>query len=54
MNKSKSFNDFHLLILKGQQRVLSYGQYFYKNNFKPTTRNKRQRIITRFYKQLLG
>ena len=54
LKKSSSFNDFNILLLKGSQKFLSYGQFFYKNNFKPLTRNKRQKVIRNYYKQLLG
>lgn len=51
MLKSFTFNDFSILILKGTQDLLSYGEFLYKNP--NSTKNKRMKMITYFYKSRL-
>tara|TARA_B100001989_G_C24126456_1_gene263459 strand:+ start:120 stop:326 length:207 start_codon:yes stop_codon:yes gene_type:complete len=46
--KNISFNDFNMLILGGDQKLLTYGEY----NKKQTNKNKRQKVIKYFYKKL--
>ncbi len=51
---STSFGDFGSLILNGNQKVISYGEYMNKNINKPCPKQKRQKIIHTYYKQLLS
>lgn len=51
MFKSFTFNDFSILILKGTQDLLSYGEFVSKNP--NSTKNKRMKMITYFYKSRL-
>ena len=46
--KNISFNDFNMLILGGDQKLLTYGEYSKKH----TNKNKRQKVIKYFYKKL--
>ena len=46
--KNISFNDFNMLILGGDQKLLTYGEY----SKKQTDKNKRQKVIKYFYKKL--
>ena len=46
--KNISFNDFNMLILGGDQKLLTYGEY----SKKQTNKNKRQKVIKYFYKKL--
>ena len=50
--KANSFNDFEKLILKGQLKMLSFGQYSF-SKFTNPTKNKKRKVITYFYKNLL-
>lgn len=44
-----SFSDFDKLILLGEQKLLTFGEYCQKNS---SDKNKRQKIINYFYKKL--
>jgi len=54
IKKNNSFNNFNILINKGKQKFLSYGEYMNKNVGKKTTKLKRQKVIHYYYKNLLS
>lgn len=49
--KSKSFSDFNILKLKGQQQLLTFGEYSQKK-YGTNNRLKRRKVITYFYKNI--
>ena len=49
--KSKSFSDFNILKLKGQQQLLTFGEYSQKK-YGTKNRLKRRKVITYFYKNI--
>ena len=50
VKSSKSFYDFNLLRLKGDQTFLSYGTFLMQNP--NSTKHKRRKMITYHYKKL--
>lgn len=52
ITKAKTFHDFNKLILKGEQILLTFGEYCMKNigNSNPA---KRRKVITYFYKKIV-
>jgi hypothetical protein len=50
MNKSYTFNDFNILILRGRQRFLSYTEYVVKNF--GCGRAKRRKMLQYHYKNI--
>jgi hypothetical protein len=51
--KSKSFCDFGILLLGGDLKLLTFGQYCAKNTGF-SDKNKRRRVIKHFYEKLLN
>lgn len=49
--KSQSFNDFSTLLLKGQIKLLTFGEYSIKS-FSSSDRHKRRKVIKYFYDNL--
>ena len=49
--RAKSFHDFNILKLKGQQHILSFGEYSLKK-YGTDNRLKRRKVISYFYKNL--
>ncbi len=47
--RTLTFNNFKQLELNGQQKLLTFGEY---SNKKLSTKNKRQKIVSYFYKRI--
>lgn len=50
LKKSNTFNDFNKLLLKGQQILLTFGEYSNKTAG-TSSKLKRRKIIKYFYKK---
>lgn len=51
LKKSYTFNDFNKLILKGEQILLTFGQYSSKTSGL-SNKLKRRKVIKYFYKKI--
>jgi len=51
LKKSNTFNDFNKLLLKGQQILLTFGEYSNKTAG-TSSKLKRRKIIKYFYKKI--
>lgn len=50
LKKAHTFHDFNKLILRGNQIILTFGQYCAKN-MGSSTPSKRRKVIQYFYKR---